>query len=159
MADQSHSSKAQHVMLVFFAFLSAIVLADFLIGGSRVEEEIRSVVSSYESHNNAGGGYYYSYQIETEKHHFPVTQRFASTAIAGQTVQLKLSRFFREVNRVKIKETGNTEVYSLRVISGLIFPLLTLFVLALSYKYSSKVSILTFVFQALNLANLIFLLY
>jgi hypothetical protein len=52
---------------------------------------------------------------------------------------------------------GSKEVYSLRILSGLVIPLALIIVIGLALKYENRMNILIFVFQALVIADLIFL--
>jgi hypothetical protein len=58
----------------------------------------------------------------------------------------------------KLLSSDNKDRHSLRIVSGLILPLLTIRLILVSYRYNGGLEILVFVFQVLLIADLIFVL-
>ena len=148
----------KHYILIACALISLVIILDFVLAEAPVLEKVTGVQSSLESHNNAGGNSHFSFKIRTENHHFSVSENFALNTKNGDLVKISVTPLFNEVNTVELVTTGESEIYSLRLISGLFLPLLIIIILALGYKFGSKWSNVVFVFEVLALADLIFLL-
>ena len=148
----------KHYILIACALISLVIILDFVLSKAPVSEKVTGVQSSLESHNNAGGNSHFSFKIRTENHHFLVSENFALNTKNGDLVKISVTPLFNEVNTVEMVTTGESEIYSLRLISGLFLPLLIIIILALGYKFGSKWSNVVFVFEVLALADLIFLL-
>lgn len=158
MMPETLNKKAQAVIMALCALFALIMVMDYGLGGKTLVEEIIAINKSLEKYYNAGGNSHYSFSIQTENHDFPVPESFASLAKVGQELKIEVSPFFSEVNSSEILETEHKEVSSLRVLSGLVLPILVLLVLAIGCKYGRKVATLVFVMEAVTVANLIFLL-
>lgn len=145
-------------MMLFCALLVLVMIVDYFFMGETLVEEVQAIHKSLEKYRNAGGNYHYSFSIQTKAHEFSVSESFASLAKEGQELKIEVSPLFNEVNSVKIIETGNKEIHSLRIFSGLIFPTIALLIVILGFRYGAKVSILVFVIEAGTIANLLYLL-
>lgn len=150
--------KLKRIFILLFGLLALVIIADFAIPSKTHIEEAVAVKRTKERYNNAAQNSHYSYKIHTATRIFSASKDFAIQLNENQKVQTKISLLFNEVNSAKIAQTGETEVYSLRLQSGLVFPLLALIVLGFGYKQPHKRTILLFVVQALLLADLVFLL-
>jgi predicted PurR-regulated permease PerM len=150
--------KTQALTMALCAFLALIILIDYGFGGKSFVEEIVSVDTSLQKYYNAGGNSHFSFRIQTANYEVPVSESFASLAEEGQELKVEISPLFGEVNASEILKAGHKEVYSLRLLSGLLLPILTLLVLAIGYRYKEKASTVVFVMEALTVADFIFVL-
>ena len=158
MTPETLHKKARAFIMALCALFALIMIMDYGLSGKAYVEEIIAINKSFEKYYNAGRNAHYSFRIQTENHDFPVSESFASLAKAGQGLNIEVSPLFSEVNSTEILETGYKEVFSLRVFSGLVLPILVLLILAIGCKYGGKVSTLVFVIEVVTVANLIFLL-
>ncbi len=142
----------------FFILVSLIILADFILPGRVVFEEIIYVKKERQQYYNAARNYHFSYRVFTSTHNFSITEYFAKGINNNQKIEYTVSRIFKEVNHYKLLNSGNREIYSLRILSGLIIPLLVISVLGIAFKYENKMSVLVFVIQVLLIADFTFLL-
>lgn len=141
-----------------FIITSLIILADFMIGGRVVVDEIIGVKKERQQYYNAARNDHYTYRISTRKHSFFVTADFAKKILDKEKVEYTVSRIFSKVNRYKLLNSENSEMSSLRFLSGLFIPLLVIMVLGIAFKYKKKMSVLVFVIQVLLIVDLIFLI-
>lgn len=150
--------KLKRIIMLLFGLLALVIISDFCISSKTYEEEVIAVNRNKERYYNAAQNAHYSYTVQTATHSFSASEDFAIQFNENPKVKTKISLLFDEVNTAEVVATGETEVYSLRLLSGLVFPLLALIVLGLGYKQPNKRTILLFVTQALLLADLVFLL-
>lgn len=140
-----------------FLAASMIILADFILPGSVVVEEIIDVKNEKQQYYNAARNYHFSYRLFTNSHNFSITEDFAKEIKNNQQIEFAVSPIFKEINSYKLLNSGNREIYSLRILSGLVIPLALIIVIGLAFKYENKMSVLIFVIQVLVIADLIFL--
>lgn len=141
-----------------FIFLALVIVLDFILPGHTYSDRIIDVKKELEQYYNAAGNYHYSYRVFTPNKDFVVSEEFAQSAKENQEIQYEVSLLFREVNSYGLLTFESNSVYVLRILSGLILPLMAIVVLVLGYKYGSKMSILIFVIQVLLVADLVFLM-
>lgn len=156
--NMKSDQKLKLIFTVICTLLSLIIILDFSIASEPITEEVVAVSATRESHNNAGGNSHFSFKARTENHHFSVSEGFAGRLAKGDEVKLSYTPLFNEVNTVRITETGESEIFSLRLLSGLILPLLIIIVMALGYKFGSKWSNVVFVFEVLAFADFVYLI-
>jgi hypothetical protein len=141
-----------------FLLASMLILTDFLLPGSVGVEEIIDVRKEKQQYYNAARNYHFSYKVFTPTHNFSITEDFAKEIKNNQQIEFTVSPIFKEINSYRLLNSGNREIYSLRVFSGLVIPLALILVTGLAFKYEKKMSILIFVIQVLVIADLLFLL-
>lgn len=141
-----------------FVFVALVILADLVLPGKILIDEILDIKKERQQYYNAGRNYHYSYKVITSKHHFWVSENFAELVQENQKIEYSVSRIFKEVNWYRLLTSENREIYSLRILSGLVIPLILIIVIGLAFKYDEKISVLVFVIQALVIADLIFLI-
>ena len=141
-----------------FLLAAMIILTDFILPGSVVVEEIIDVKKEKQQYYNAALNYHFSYRVFTRTHNFSITEDFAKEIKNNQQIEFAVSHIFKEINCYRLLNSGNREIYSLRILSGLVIPLALILVIGLAFKYGKKMSILIFVIQVLVMADLIFLL-
>ena len=141
-----------------FVLTSITILTDFILPGSVIVEEIIDVRKEKQQYYNAARNYHFSYRVFTSTHHFSITEDFAEEIKNNQQIEFAVSPIFKEINSYRLLNSGNREIYSLRILSGLVIPLALILVIGLAFKYEKKMSILIFVIQVLVIADLIFLL-
>lgn len=141
-----------------FVFAALVILADLVLPGKIVTDEILDIKRERQQYYNAAGNYHYSYKVITAKHHFWVSENFAELIQENQKIEYSISRIFKEVNWYRLLTSENREIYSLRILSGFVIPLTLIIVIGLGFKYEEKISVLVFVIQVLVIADLIFLI-
>lgn len=154
----NHQDKLRLGLYSLFALASIIILTDFILPGSVVVEEIIDVKKERQQYYNAAQNYHFSYRVFTSTHNFSITEDFAKQIKNNQPIEFAVSPIFREINSYRLLNSGSREVYSLRILSGLVIPLALIIVMGLAFKYEKNMSILIFVIQVLVIADLIFLL-
>ncbi len=138
--------------------LAALIFIDFELPGKAVTGEIREIKKERQRYYNAAQNYHYTYKIVTADHSFTVSQDFAKEVAVGEKVEYAVSFLFHEVNRYASAQGEHSGIHSFRWVSGLILPLLTVVIMLLSMKYPGRLSIVSFVFQVLLIADLIYLI-
>ncbi len=137
---------------------SLVIIADFLLPGRVFVEEVIEVKKERQQYYNAARNYHYSYKVFTHEHNFFISEDFAQFIQEHQAITYTVSPIFDEVNSYSLPSSGTKGIYSLRILSGLILPLLVIVAMGLAYKYEHKVSTFVFVLQILLIADLIFLI-
>tara|TARA_R110000796_G_scaffold159169_4_gene275900 strand:- start:18062 stop:18535 length:474 start_codon:yes stop_codon:yes gene_type:complete len=140
-----------------FILIALVMITDFSLPGKAFSDQVVKVQAERQQYYNAAQNYHYSYKLTTGQHDFSVSEDFAKTVTEGDSVNYRLSRIFKEVNRYQLSDDESIHTDSLRRYSGLILPLLVLLVMGLAYRHERKMSALIFVMQALTLADLVFL--
>ena len=92
---------------------------------------------------------------------FSVSEEVAQRAEAEAPIVYSVSRVFDEVNWCRVPSTDARSYYSLRWLSAVLLPLLTLAAMFFEprYKGAMEMGIVVFVLQALLLGDLLFLLF
>ena len=139
------------------AFISLFVVADFLIPGELYEQEVSAVKREQQQYYNAARNQHYSYLLITPLHKFHASEEFASTVEVNETIVYSISQIFAEMNWYRSASEQRKSIYSLRIVSGLIIPLLTLVVTGIAFRTKKKIGTLVFVVQTIFLADLIYL--
>ncbi|MEM6629117.1 MAG: hypothetical protein AAF694_05570 [Bacteroidota bacterium] len=142
-----------------FVLAALVILIDFIIPGKVVNDEIIEVKSERQQYYNAARNSHYSYKVITRKHHFFVAEDFAKLVQGHEKIEYSVSRVFKEVNGYRLLPSGNRRVYSLRIVSGLVLPLLTIISILVAYQYKKNIGTLVFVLKALLIVDLIFLIF
>ncbi len=137
---------------------STIILADFLLPGKAVTSSIADIKKERQQYYNAARNFHYTYKIVTDEDSFTVSADFAKETAIGQEVTYSLSPLFKEVDGYAVLDTKASGLHSFRLLSGLVFPLLCIVVMLLTLRRLNNMSILSFVFQVLLVADLIYLL-
>ena len=123
--------KLQTIILVLSAVIASIAIIDFSFTGQTITETALSSKAKFERYYNAGGNSHTSHSIHTKSYDFYASKDFQYEVEEHDTLQLKTSLIFNEVNSATIVKSNTKETYSLRLYSGLIIPLL--FLVALRY--------------------------
>ena len=135
-----------------------MTIADFAIPGKVKTEQILNLDRNTEQYYNAAQNSHYSYKIITSEDEFSVEGDFAQLDLENKTIEYSVSRIFQEVNWYKLESTEDKQQHSLRLVSGLVLPLLALIAIVADFKFERNVEILVFVLQVLLLGNLVFLI-
>ena len=133
-------------------------MADFIWPGKHINDNISEVRKQRQTYYNAARNFHYSYKVITNKHEFYVTEDFAKLEPSGKTIEYSVSFLFEEVNWYKLEASPQKSYYSLRLVSGLVLPVMFLLSILLALRYKRKIGTLVFVLHLLMLANLIFLI-
>jgi hypothetical protein len=143
---------------VAFILAALLIMVDFILPGKVVTDEIINVERELQQYHNAARNYHYSYKITTSEHEFSVTDDFAESITGNEKIEYSVSRIFEEVNWYRKVPSEKKAVYSLRIISGLVLPLLTIVSIAVAYRYKKNTGTFVFVLQTLLVANVVYLL-
>ena len=139
-------------------FLALIILSDFLYSSNTYKDSITEKTTHFESYYNAGGNSHVSKSIKTSQLAFNCSNSFYETSNVGDSLIISTSYLFNKVNAYQNLKTQRSETYSLRILTGLIVPLLVLLIGLISFKIKDKMSILVFVSQIALVANLMYLI-
>ncbi|WP_421976027.1 hypothetical protein [Roseivirga seohaensis] len=150
--------KLRPFLYSLFILIALVIITDFALPGKSFTDQVTKVQTERQQYYNAAQNYHYSYKLTTGQHGFSVSEDFAKTVNEGDTVNYRISRIFKEVNRYQLSEDENIHTDSLRRYSGLILPLLVLVVMGFAYRHGRRMSALIFVMQTLTLADLAFLI-
>jgi hypothetical protein len=143
---------------VVFAVSALIIVAGLLIPGKVYRTEISNIKREQQQYYNAARNQHHSYSLITPEHEFHVSEEFARTVAVNEPIDYSISRLFKEANWYRSTHEGSRSTYSLRIVSGLVIPILTLFAMGLAFRTKLKIETLVFVLQALLLADLIYLI-
>lgn len=142
-----------------FTIVALIIVADFIIPGTVFLNEIVNIKRQTQQYNNAAGNYHYSYKVFTRKHNFFISKDFAETIKENQKIKYSVSRIFNEVNSYSSFNPERKGMYPLRIVSGLIIPLIVILMMGITSRYEKKIVVLAFVLKAALIADLIFLIF
>jgi len=149
--------KLQTIILALSAIIAAITIIDFSFTGQTITETALSSKTKFERYYNAGGNSHTSHSIHTKSYNFYASEDFQYQVKDNDTLQLKTSLLFNEINSATLIKSNTKEIYSLRLYSGLILPLLFLIALGVYYKFPDKITIVTLVLALLTVGNLVYL--
>lgn len=153
-----HSAPFQTYVYAVFALFSIVIIIDFVLPGTLVNDEIKQIKRVQERYYNAGGNSHYSFHLVMQEREFTVAEKFAKHVQVGDQIEYTMSPLFSEVNWYRKPPSTDKSFYVLRLLSGLAIPLFTLLSLALKYRYKMKIDIITFALQVLLLADLVYLI-
>ena len=156
MNDQNR--KLQLFWYALFVVSALVIIADYIIPGSVFNDEIINVKRERQQYYNAARNYHYSYELITSEHQFSVSEDFVQLLHNKEKIQYSVSLIFKEVNWYKLLSSKHRDVYSLRILSGLVLPLLIIITMFVSYQYKRNFGILVFVLQILLILDLILLM-
>ena len=153
-----YQRKLRLSLYAIFALIVLVIIADFVLPGRIINDEIINVKSERQQYNNAARNEHYSYKIITSEHQFSVTENFAKLVQKHEKIEYSVSLIFKEVNWYKLLSSENRAFYSLRIISGLVLPLLVIISILAAYRFKKNLDILLFVLKILLISDLIFLM-
>jgi hypothetical protein len=142
---------------IFSIGIALLILMDFVLPGKTITETVFSIKKQHQQYYNAGGNHHNSYRLITNTTSFNISKSFAEKAKSANALSYTISTIFNEVNGYAIPELNEGKsIYSLRIISGLVLPLLGILVMIIALK--NKIGILSFVFQILIILDFVYLL-
>ena len=148
----------QKLLYILFGILALVMVIDFIIPGTVVNNEIITLKRDRQQYYNAAQNHHYTYKVITNSHEFYITEDAATLNQNNKKIQYAVSKIFKEVNWYQLQASQKTSYYSLRIISGLVLPVLFIITIAIVYRSKRNLDILVFVLHILLLANLIFLI-
>jgi len=151
------TNKIQLLLYGISLIASLVILIDFTLTGNVFTKEVIAIQKERQQYYNAARNYHYSYKVITSQHHFSVSEDFAKS-VQNKKIKYSVSFIFKEINRYSLLSSKNSTIYSFRIVSGLVLPLLVIITIALAYLYKKKISILIIVLQIILLANFIILI-
>ena len=156
--EVSHDMLNVKKWLIYLTILgAALILIDSLLPGALVESTIIGVSVEEEYYNNAAQNSHNSYHVITEFNQFDIKKERAGAFEKGQTITMRLSPLFKEVQSFSIEKERFSNLHTLRIFTGIIAPILILLMMGIALRFGSRVNTLTFVFQAILIAHLIYL--
>lgn len=141
-----------------FVLLAMLVLVDFIFPGKVLNNEIVEVNIKRQNYYNAARGYHYTYKVITEKHQFYVTEDFAESVEDHAKIEYSISRIFKEINWYRSPSSENQDIYTLRIISGLVIPLLAILSIFIAYRSKKDIDTIVFLLQLLLIVNVVYLI-
>lgn len=135
-----------------------VILVDYILPGRIINDEIINVKRVRQQYYNAARNYHFTYQVITSKNQFWVAEDFAELVQGHEKIEYSVSRIFKEVNWYRLLSSKNRAVYSLRIITGLVLPLLAIISIFVAYRSKKNIGTFVFVLQTLLIADLIFLM-
>lgn len=151
--------ETKKIMLLLYGMtiiLALVILIDFTLPGKVFTENVIKVERNRETYYNAGGNSHISYKVITSKHQFSVSEDFAKS-VENKQIKYSESLIFKKINRHKLISSGKSTIYSFRIVSGLVLPLIVIITIFIAYMNKKEISILIFVLQVLLLGNFIIL--
>ncbi len=145
-------------LYAIFTFIALVILVDFVWLGRTFNDEIINVQKERQQYYNAARNYHYSYKVNTNEHEFFVTEDFAKSDLINEKIEYSVSPLFKEVNWYRFLTSENKSYYSLRIISGLVIPILTIVLIFLTFRYKLNIGTLVFITEVILIVNLIYLL-
>lgn len=153
-----HQHKLRLLVYATFVLAALVIIVDFVLPGRIINDEIINVKRERQQYYNAARNYHYSYKVITNEHQFSVDEDIAELVQNHEKIEYSVSRIFKEVNWYKLLSSENRAFSSLRIISGIVLPLLTIISILVAYRYKRNIGTLVFVLQTLLIADLVFLL-
>jgi len=150
--------KLRRSLYAAFTLAALVVLVDFASPGRIINDEIINVQRERQQYYNAARNYHYSYKVITSEHEFLVAEDFAELELVNEKIEYSVSRIFKEVNWYRLLSSENKSFHSLRIVSGLVLPLLIIISIFVAFRYKKKIGTLVFILQILLIADLIFLM-
>jgi hypothetical protein len=154
----NYNIKSRLWMYSIFVVGALLIITDFILPGRVFFDDIIEVRSEHQQYYNAARNSHYSYRVFTSKHNFSVSEDFAQAVQDNRKIKYTVSRIFNEANRYELVGAEIKGKYSLRILTGLIFPILLIITLGIAIKHEKKISTFAFVMKVLLIADLIYLL-
>ena len=149
--------KIQLFLHVTTLLIACIIVTDFILPGKVYTSEVIDIKKQRQNYYNAGGNYHYSYRVVTNKHSFSVSKDFEKS-IKNKKIKYSVSLLFKKINKYGLHDSKDTSIYSLRIVSGLVLPLIVISTILISFTLKKRISTLLFILRIILLANLILLL-
>lgn len=148
----------RRLLYLIFSILAFIMILDFVIPGTPISDEIISLKNERQQYYNAAQNHHNTYKVITNNHEFYISEDAATLIEEHKKIEYSVSKVFKEVNWYRLESSQKTSYYSLRILSGIVLPVLFIIAIAMVYRSKRNLDILVFVFHVLLLANLIFLI-
>lgn len=136
--------------------ISLLIITDYVLPGTEFVDTVVAIKKERQQYYNAAGNSHFSYKLVTNKHDFLVSESFARTIKEHQEIRYTTSKLFSKVNSYS-SFTSKSTLHSLRLFSGLIFPLIAVFIMGIAYRFNKKWDILIFVTFVALIVNLVFI--
>ncbi len=130
-----HQNKLRLTFYAIFSLIALIILVDFVAPGRFIIDEIVAVQKERQQYYNAARNYHYSYKVATSEHEFLVDEDFAELELMDKRIEYSVSPLFKQVNWYKLGSDKYKSFYSLRIVSGLVLPMLTIISIFVAFQY------------------------
>ncbi|EAZ95216.1 hypothetical protein FBBAL38_09514 [Flavobacteria bacterium BAL38] len=141
---------------IIIYLLALIFVIDFLLPGTEITGKAISIKQVRQNYYNAGGNSHFSYTLKCENEIFLISKEFRNKITEGDTIIIKKSKIFNEVNSYTFDNFSET--FSLRLFSGLILPLLVIIIITTEKKFKLKNNTLSLIFKIMMIGNIIYVL-
>lgn len=138
--------------------IALVIIVDFVLPGTAYSLPVQNKKAQHQSYYNAGGNSHTSYSVHTEEHSFVVSESFNRKVDEQAIIDYTVSPIFKEVNRYQIKDSDDSEIYSLRWFTGLLLPLFALGLFAYNIRFKTQNIAVTSITNILLIGDLIYLL-
>ena len=152
------NNKIANYFYIAFSFIAVIILMDFILPGEVVTDRIKFVNKKREQYTNAAKNFHYSYEIITNEDRFTVNEDFATIAKMDDEITYSKSRIFSEVNWYRLVHSDDKSHSTMRILTGMIVPLLVIVVMLIAARIERDISTFAFVVQVLLIADLVYLI-
>lgn len=136
--------------------LVILFVIDFLLPGTEITSKVSTIKQVKQNYYNAGGNSHFSYTVKTENENFIISKEFRNKITQGDTILIKKSMIFNEVNSYTFNNFSET--FSLRLFSGLILPLIVILIITLLKKFKQENNALFLISKIMLIGNLIYVL-
>lgn len=154
----NHHNKLRLLLYAAFTLAALVIMLDFVLPGRIINDEIIKVERERQQYYNAARNFHYSHKVITNDHEFLISEDFAGLELVNENIEYSISQIFKEVNWYRLLSSENKSFHSLRIVSGLVLPLLTIIAIFVAFRFKKKMGTLVFILEILLIADLIFLL-
>ena len=83
---------------ILIYLLAILFVIDFLLPGTEITSKVSTIKQVKQNYYNAGGNSHFSYTVKTENENFIISKEFRNKITQGDTILIKKSKIFNEVN-------------------------------------------------------------
>ena len=151
-------SKAQVIFMVIIALIAIIIMVDFKFSSKTINAKVISKERVLENKQSTGRNYYYAKKLVVKDYVIQVSEDFANQTQVDHSLDFDVSLLFNEINKVTNLNTGSSEKYTFRWMTGGVIPFVVLIILWFGYKRRDKLNTLVFVAEVVLIIDFVFLL-
>ena len=148
----------KNIAYIVFSAMALIMLLDFIMPGTYYQEKIEHLKTERQQYYNAAQNSHTTTKVITKSHEFYITDSDVKHLEKHEYITYSVSKIFNEVNWYKAQFIQAKSHYSLRILSGVVLPILFLTVLLIKRYSKRNLDLFLFVLHVVLLFNFIFLL-
>lgn len=153
------NTKTENIIAFVCILFALVILLDFGVSGAEHSEKVTKVTKKRQTYYNAGGNSHTSYKLSTESREFDISKEFADNIKKDDTVRMKVSFIFKEVNSYVDTITNKKQTYSLRRFTGLILPTLLILIIGLGYRFKKRLQWPILILKIMIVADFIYMCF